>query len=115
MTVIRSLFLAFAMMTAGIVLSPSAAAGDPTIDAAIEAGEIGERIDGFLGVVRGADAQTMRKVQEVNNKRRALYEQLAEQTGTTVAQVARVTGEKQIAKLRSGQRYMDETGVWQTK
>lgn len=115
MTYIRSLFLALAILAAGVVASPAAMAGDPTIDAAIEAGEVGERIDGFLGVVSTTDARTLRKVQEINNKRRALYDQLAGETGTTAAQVGRVTGEKQIAKLSSGDFYMDETGNWKQK
>ena len=115
MTVIRNLILAIAVFAAGAVMSPAAMAGDPIIDAGIEAGTVGERIDGLLGVVGSADAQTVRKVQEVNNKRRALYERVAQETGTTISQVARVTGEKQIAKLSSGQHYMDEAGNWKRK
>lgn len=115
MTVIRNLILAIAVFAVGAVMSPAAMAGDPIIDAGIESGTVGERIDGLLGVVGSADAQTVRKVQEINNKRRALYEKLAQETGTTISQVARVTGEKQIAKLNAGQYYMDASGSWQQK
>ena len=115
MNMIRNIFLAFAVASLAIVSAPVAHAGDPQLEAAISAGEVGERIDGYLGVVGSADPAIVRKVQEINNKRRALYEQLSEQTGTTVAQVARVTGEKQIARAGTGQYYMDETGAWKQK
>jgi uncharacterized protein YdbL (DUF1318 family) len=112
MTMIKNVFLAIAFASLAVVSAPVAHAADPQIEAAISAGEVGERIDGYLGVVGSADPAVVRKVQEINNKRRALYEQLSKQTGTTVAQVARVTGEKQIAKAGPGQYYMDETGSW---
>mgnify|MGYP003122012429 CR=1 FL=1 len=94
---------------------PVAWAGDPAIEAAIEAGQVGERIDGRLGVVGTADPALIRKVQEINNKRAAKYAQVANETGTTVAEVARITGEKQIASLRAGQWYMDESAAWKRK
>jgi uncharacterized protein YdbL (DUF1318 family) len=115
MTFLRSILFAVALMTAGIMMSPAAHAGDPQIDAAIAAGTVGERIDGYLGVVGEVDASTARKVKEINNKRRAAYEQLASETDTTVAQVARVVGEKQIEKLESNQYFMPESGTWQRK
>ena len=112
---LRKILFVLAMSLGMVMASPAAQAGDPQIDAAIAAGEVGERIDGYLGVVGTADPAITRKVNEVNNRRRALYDRLARETGTTPAQVARVTGEKQIAKLRSGQYYMDASGSWKKK
>ena len=115
MNMIKNLFIALSIASLAIVSAPAAHAGDPQLEAAISAGQVGERIDGYLGVVGSADASVVRKVQEINNKRRALYEQLSKQTGSTVAQVARVTGEKQIAKTGAGEYYMDESGAWKQK
>ena len=115
MNMIKNVFIALAIASLAIVSAPAAHAADPQLEAAISAGQVGERIDGYLGVVGSADPAVVRKVQEINNKRRALYEQLSQQTGATVAQVARVTGEKQIARTGSGQYYMDETGAWKKK
>lgn len=115
MNMIRNIFLALAVASLANVSAPAAHAGNPQLETAISAGQVGERIDGYLGVVGSADPAIVRKVQEINNKRRALYEQLSEQTGTTVAQVARVTGEKRIAGTVAGQYYMDETGAWKQK
>jgi uncharacterized protein len=115
MTAFRTLLLSLSFALAAFAFAPPASAGDPVIDAAIAAGEVGERIDGYLGVVGTADAGTVRKVQDINNRRRAVYEQTAKDNNTTVQIVAQLAGEKQIAKLESGQFYMDASGVWQRK
>ena len=96
--------------------SPAANAGDPQIDAAIAEGVIGECIDGYLGVVSGEiDPAVLRKMNDINNQRRALYAKLAEDTNTTTAQVARLTGEKQIEKAPPGAFVMTESGSWTQK
>lgn len=115
MTILRNIFAALAILAFGVVAVPSASAIEPEIAAAIESGEVGERIDGYLGVIGSADAAIVRKVQEINNKRRAHYEQVAADTGTTIEQVARVTGEKLIAKSPAGSMIMDASGQWVTK
>jgi|SRR3990167_9259333 hypothetical protein len=115
MTAFRTLLLSLSFALAAFAFAPPASAGDPVIDAAIAAGEVGERIDGYLGVVGTADAATVRKVQDINNRRRAVYEQTAKDNNTTVQIVAQLAGEKQIAKLEAGQYYMDASGVWQRK
>ncbi len=112
MAIFRTLIIAIALSVAAFLGAPEASAGDPQIDAAKSQGVVGERIDGYLGIVGSADASLRRKVQEVNAKRRALYDQLAGNTGTTTAQVARVTGEKQIAAAGRGEYIMDESGRW---
>ena len=95
---------------------PAMAQGS-AIDEAKGAGVIGERIDGYLGFVNDgpADASLRRAVQEINNKRRAVYDELASDTDTTTEQVARVTGEKQIERAAPGHFFMDDDGVWRQK
>jgi uncharacterized protein YdbL (DUF1318 family) len=112
---LRIIAAASAFAAMAFATTPAAFAGDPVIDAAIAAGEVGETIDGLLGVVGTADPAIVRKVNEINNRRAAKYAEVAADTGTTPAQVARLTGEKQIAKLQAGEYYMDESGVWKRK
>ncbi len=105
-------------MLAGLagLVTPPASAGDPQIEAAQGQGVVGERIDGYLGIVDGnVDPALRRKLNEINNMRRALYDRTARDTGTTTAQVARVTGEKQIAKAGPGEYVMLEDGGWTQK
>jgi len=113
---IRTVFVGLLLALAVSFAAPSASAADPIIEAAISQGVVGERVDGYLGLVTGsADANIQRKVNEVNVKRRAVYERLARESGTTVEQVGIVTGEKQIAKTPSGSYYMSANGQWVKK
>lgn len=119
MTVFRLIRIALvtALLAVGAAnFTPSAHAADPAIERAIANGVVGERADGFLGLVKGsADAEVQRKVNEVNVKRRSLYERLSRETGTTVQQVGIITGEKQIAKAAAGTYYMNSGGKWVKK
>lgn len=109
----RALFVGFFLAFALAVSAPGASAGDPQIDAAKSAGIVGERVDGYLGFVADSpDASLQRRVNEINAKRRALYQQLARDTGTTIEQVGALTGEKQIANAQSGEYYMNAAGQW---
>jgi len=115
---LRTMLAALALAFAGLmIVSPPAFALDSQIERAIDAGQVGERIDGFLGFTNATnvDAALKRKVDEVNAKRRAHYAKLAAETGVTLEQVARVTGEKQLAKARPGTKIMDASGRWVTK
>lgn len=115
-SLIKFLLAAAAMIAIALSTTLSAEAGDPQIDAAITQGVIGERVDGYLGVVAGdVEPALMRKMNDINNQRRALYAKLAAETNTTTAQVARLTGEKQIANAASGSYVMAENGQWTRK
>lgn len=89
-----------------------ALAGDPVIDAAKSQGLIGEKIDGYLGIVGDVDAAVQRKVDEINAKRRAVYSDLAQKEGQPLSVVARLTGEKLIADQPSGSYVYDDSGQW---
>lgn len=113
---IRAVLIGFVLALAVSITAPTASAADPAIEAAISQGVVGERVDGFLGLVNGsADANIKRKVNEINAKRRAVYERLARETGTTVKEVGIVTGEKQIARTPAGSYYMNDGGQWVKK
>ncbi|ABI78500.1 conserved hypothetical protein [Hyphomonas neptunium ATCC 15444] len=116
MTTIRTLILGLVLMFGGVAVTQASAQGNSQIETARSTGVIGERIDGYLGVVGSADAEIVRQVQDINNRRRALYEKTAGETGTTVQQVARIAGEKQLAeRVKPGEYYMDATGSWKQK
>ena len=103
-------------LTVAATARPAHAQGSE-IDAAKSAGVIGERIDGYLGIVEdgAVDASLMRRVNEINARRRAVYDELANDANVTTAQVARLTGEKQIERTPDGQYYLDENGSWVRK
>lgn len=110
---LRVFFIGLVLVLSTFVIAPAAYAGDPVIDAAKTEGLVGERVDGYLGLVTGnAEPAVRRKINEINAGRRAAYERLANQTGTTVEQVGVITGEKQIASMPAGQYYMNTSGRW---
>ena len=111
---IRMWMAALALAVSSLIVAPAAVAGDPQIDAAKERGVVGEQIDGYLGFITldGADPSLKRKVDEINAKRRGLYQKLANEAGVSPAQVAMVTGIKQIEKAAPNALVVDVTGSW---
>ncbi|MAT35344.1 MAG: hypothetical protein CMK06_09415 [Ponticaulis sp.] len=107
-------FLAGVMMLLSPMVMP-ALAGDPVIDAAKSEGIVGEKIDGYLGIVGSADPAVQRKVDEINAKRRSVYADLAQKEGQPLSVVARLTGEKLVAGEPSGAHVYDDSGQWVVK
>jgi len=111
---IRAWMTALMFALTSIVAAPLASAGDPQIDAAKQSGIVGERLDGYLGFVKldGADPSLKRKVDEINAKRRALYQKRAADSGVTPAQYATATGEKLIKRAAPNAMVIDRSGSW---
>lgn len=82
-----------------------------TVDGAISAAKIGETVSGYLAVVPGASLSSAESnaMNEINAGRKSVYTRLAREQNVSVDVVAALTGEKQIAKQRSG-KVMTETG-----
>lgn len=85
------------------------------VDAAKNRGEIGEQIDGYLGVVSSASPAVRAAMDEINIGRKAVYTRLAREQNVRVEVVARLTGEKQIAKATTGQYVLGDDGRWTQK
>ena len=88
-----------------------------TVDSAKARGEIGEQIDGYLGVVDGASPSSAVRnaMSEINIARKAVYTQAADAGGVQTPVFAQLTGEKTIKKAPSGHYIKDATGVWKKK
>lgn len=100
--------LAGASLLGGVALAASAA-----IEQAKDACVVGEKSDGYLGVVAGATAsdELRREVRDVNQQRKTYYADLARENGVTVDVAAKLTAEKLIARSSRGQCvYVD--GAW---
>lgn len=95
-----------------IVLGVSASASELT--GLKTSGLIGERMDGYLGIVQtDAPSDVHARVTEVNNKRRAAYQRIAEKNSLSLEEVAALAGRKTLAKTPPGQWVF--TGTWQKK
>jgi uncharacterized protein YdbL (DUF1318 family) len=105
----------------GLTLALTAVAGtayaqrDPAYEAARSTGKVGEKLDGYLGVVgsQGADVEAL--VRDINIKRKAAYTSKAGATGSTIEQFAFTTGCNLIANTKAGEKYQAPDGSWQTR
>lgn len=79
-------------------------------------GWIGEKPDGYIGLVRNdAPADVKALVEAVNEKRRANYQRIAQQQGAPLSEVEKVGGMTAIEKTRPGHYVMDSSGRWRKK
>jgi uncharacterized protein len=105
-----------ALLAVLLLCAPVFALQAEEIDAAKQAGIVGEQVDGYLGLVRAdASAEVKVLVDEVNTRRRAAYEEIAAKNGTSVETVARLAGAKLIARAAAGELVRDDTGQWKKK
>ena len=86
------------------------------LDDAKAAGLVGERIDGYLGVVdSGAPTDVKQLVEQINAERQAKYAEIAKQQGAPAQAVAQIAGEKLIERAGSGEYVMGADGQWRRK
>lgn len=108
-----ALLLALAMC---LSLAPPGEAGAGPLDDAKAAGWIGERVDGYLGVVNPkAPGSVKSMVRNVNAKRRAKYQGIANAKSTSLQQVEMIVGEKLVNRARRGEFVMDASGRWRRR
>jgi uncharacterized protein YdbL (DUF1318 family) len=85
------------------------------LDRAKSDGLVGERADGYLGVVdAGAGADVVALVADVNAKRKAEYQRIAQKNDLTLEQVQALAGKKAIARTTAG-HWILVNGGWQKK
>lgn len=91
-------------------------AGSLELEAAKRDGQIGERADGFVGVVLAKPTPEVQKLADsVNAKRRAHYQEIAKQNGTSFDAVAALAGAKLIQRAAPGEWVTDAEGNWYRK
>lgn len=92
----------------------SAPAQDPSaIIAARRAGLIGERFDGYLGIVNPAASATVRRqVATINIRRRSLYSNLAARKGVSPEEVGITTACSLLRRIGVGEYYLLSQGGW---
>src|SRR5690606_7226559 len=87
-----------------------------TLDEAKASGLIGEKSDGYIGLVQGsAPAAVEQLVEDVNRQRRERYEQIARENGITISQVAQLAYARAVEATRSGNYVEDANGRWVRK
>ena len=109
----NKLFLSL-VARAGLALAASAPAQDPAaILAARRAGLIGERYDGYVGLVNpNASAELRRQVAALNIRRRSLYSSLAARRGVSPEEVGITAACSLLRRIGVGEYYLLGQGGW---
>jgi len=106
------------IMTAGVfaLLLASSSAFAATLEEAKAAGQIGEKQDGFIGLVQSnVPADVVALVESVNVQRRARYEQIANENGIPVSDVAKLAFSRAFENTQSGHFVESSPGQWTRK
>jgi len=77
-------FLSAVVLATAVVATPVLAQRDPAYAAARAAGQVGEKMDGYLGIVGAPTAALKTMVDDLNIKRKAVYAQQAQAQHATV-------------------------------
>jgi len=96
------------------VSGPAWADRDPAYAAARSAGQVGEKTDGYLGVI-GGGGDVRGLVDKINIQRRANYTQRAQAQNATVEEYAFTQGCMLIQRTSPGEKYQAPDGSWQTR
>lgn len=108
---------AAALALSGLALAGTAGAQqrDPAYAAARAAGQIGEKMDGYLGFVTPPSAAVKAMVEDLNIKRKAVYAQQAQAQRATMEEYAFTAGCLAISRTAPGEKYQAPDGSWTTR
>jgi uncharacterized protein YdbL (DUF1318 family) len=98
-----------------LAASPASAQISPAVVQAKAAGVVGERFDGYLGLVSNAPDSLRRQVAQINIRRRALYSSLAQRKGVTTEEVGITAGCSTLRRVGVGEYYFIAQGGWQRR
>ena len=116
MTNARTLLkLVGAAVALGLLATPAQAQRDPAYQAARDAGQVGEKMDGYLGIVGAATPALRDMVNDINNRRRAVYAEQAQANNATLEEYAFTAGCLAISRTSPGEMYQAPDGTWQQR
>ena len=104
----------FAILLMTLVSGPLWAQS-PQLAAAIAAGQVGERYDGYMGFVSEPSPALRPQVNAINLRRRNLYIELATRKNVTADVVGLTTACTLLAQLPVGEAYMLNDRVWRRR
>lgn len=109
----RVLLVAAVAAVAGSAVPSSAQT--PVVNAARQAGQVGERFDGYMGFVVVPSATLRTQLNTINIRRRALYTNLARSRGVAPYEVGITAGCQLLARVQVGHAYMLADGRWRRR
>lgn len=99
------------LLISALLVSLAATALD--LDTAREQGLIGEKQNGYLGLVSSKNAEAAVLMMDINQQRRSHYQEIANKQNTPLPNIEKIAGEKLTDKARSeGYFYEAADGSW---
>jgi hypothetical protein len=77
-------------------------------------GLVGEKSNGYLGAVNPSNAEAQALIEDINQKRRKAYEDIAKRNGTSIQGVETLAGEKAMQNTKPG-NFVEGPGGWVKK
>ncbi len=116
----NSLNRTLGLAAAGAALALASIAGpavarDAAYAAARASGKVGEKMDGYLGIVTGSTPALQDMVDDLNIKRKAVYAQKAKAQHATIEEYAFTSGCVLISQTKPGEKYEAPGSVWKTR
>ena len=109
----NKLLLSLAVLASLMAPVASQAQDSATIIQARRAGLIGERYDGYLGIVAAnVTSELRRQVSAINIRRRSLYSGLATRKGVTPEEVGITAACSLFRRIGVGEYYLPGQGGW---
>ena len=110
------LFFALTMVLAALYGAPGPARADAQLDAYRANGVIAERFDGYVEIRdSGAPSEARALAENVNAKRRALYERRASESNVPVGEVGKVFANKIVGTAPPGTYFRQSNGGYVQK
>lgn len=85
-----------------------------TLEEARQQGRVGETLSGYLAPI-AQDSETLTLVKDINAARAESYQQVADSNHLPVDDVAKMAGEKLVARARPGEYVRGINGQWLKK
>ena len=102
-----------ALLLAIAVFGASSNAFALDVQSAKAQGLVGEQTDGYLGIPKPPASDDVQKlVADINLKRRAHYQEIANTNGTSLEAVQELAGQKLVQSAKSGEYVRGSDGVW---
>lgn len=99
-----------------LVAMPVAAQESGAVRAAIAAGTVGEKADGYLGIRGQVSGAVRAEVDSINIRRRAVYTERVAGRPVSVEQMAAAIGCRTLAtRVQPGHAYQSDDGTWRVR
>jgi uncharacterized protein YdbL (DUF1318 family) len=98
-----------------LLAASAAPAQTPAVDQAKAGGQVGERYDGYLGLVTNVPATVRSQVSAINVRRRTLYSNFAATHRVSPREVGITAGCQLLGRVGVGEAYLLPDNVWRRR